>query len=191
MKQLLTAIAILLIVGSAQAQNRYFLVTYAYSSGTGSVGVSSSIYPSKATITKIVRSKYLDSTINVVILNIMEFKSLTEFSAFFNGSSYYDTIITAKPVVKDVADTGERTWYFRDLKIFPNKGCLTDRINKVMDSALAMGPGKTTLIISDQGVYHYDNANAYTNGRATVSIDIDCYPDGKGTVAEIERGKCE
>lgn len=189
MKQLLTILIVLATFTAAHAQSpRYFLVTYAYSKGIGSIGVSSSVYPSKAAITNILRKKYTDTTMNVVIQNVMEFKTFAEFSAFFNGSSYYDTIITAK--AKPVDNNQVRTWYFRDLKILPNTGqCLTDQIQKVADSALAMG-GTTNLVISDEGVYNYNMPPKITNGAASVTIDIGCYPDGKGSIAEIERGKC-
>jgi hypothetical protein len=193
MKQLLTTILLFLtLIAYSQTTPRYFLVSYSYSNGTGSVGVSSTTYPSKAAILSILRKNYVNPSLNVVITNIMEFKTKDDFIYFFSGSStYYDTVITQKQVVSIPLDSNtERTWYFRDLGIRPNTGqCLTDRVNKVMDSALSMG-GKTTIIISDAGLYNYTSSEQASRNGANVQIDVGCYPDGGRGISEILVDKC-
>jgi hypothetical protein len=78
---------------------------------------------------------------------------------------------------------------FRDLGIQPDAGCLTDRIQTVIDSALNLG-GTTNLLITDSGMYNFTASRKTTRNGATVLIDTGCYPDGKGGIAEIGIDNC-
>lgn len=99
----------------------------------------------------------------------------------------HDTLYLPAPI--SPAST-QRTWFFRDLHLLPNTNqCLTNRVQQVIDSALALG-GTTSLIISDEGTYNFSNASINTKGNATVTIDEGCYPNDNAIMAEITVDKC-
>src|SRR4051794_26586882 len=116
MKQLLLIILLFTSL-TASAITRYFLVSYAYSNGTGSVGVTSTTFPSKAAIANILRRNYSNPTLKVVVTNIMEFRTQADFTAFFSDKSYYDTVAIRSTASVATPSTAERTWYFKDLGI--------------------------------------------------------------------------
>jgi hypothetical protein len=171
---------------TASAITRYFLVSYTYSNGTGTVGITSSVFPSKSAIVGILRTKYNNPTLTVVITNIMEFKTQADFATFFADKTYFDTVATQQSTSKAV-----RTWYFKDLSIRPNTGqCLTDRVQQVIDSAVALG-GSTTLIMSESGTYNFTNAEQVSTKGASVVIDVGCYPGAESGVVGVAVDKCK
>jgi hypothetical protein len=195
--KLLTIFLLLLSLSASAATPRYFLVSYSYANGTGSVGVSSTAFPAKANILALLRKNYKDTSLNIVVTNIIEFKTLDDFKAYFTGSTYFDTVQTRKATASATSTgggsqdaTGERTWYLHDLGILPNTGqCLTDQVQAAINRGLALG-GKTTLILSDSGTYNYTAAEVTTNATGSVTIDTGCYPGAENVVSEIVVDKC-
>lgn len=189
----LTIILLFFTITVSAATPRYFLISYAYGQGTGSIGVFSNTYPKKTNVINLLRKTYNDPNMNIVVTNIVEFKAKADFDTFYSGSTYFDTVITLKATtnVDLPPSTEERTWFFKDLGINPNTGqCLTDKVQKAIDSALALG-GTTNLIITESGTYNFSNSEQISTDRANVLIDVGCYPDGKGVVNEIVVDKCK
>jgi hypothetical protein len=192
MKQLLTTL-LLCAALSAQAQKdtTYVLISYVFPGGFGSVGAYSTTYPQKPNIVNMLRRLYKDSTMKIIVQNIVPFRSKSDFFLFFSDGAYYDTIQTHKEAPAAPPQTStERTWYFKDLGIQPNTDqCLTDRIEQVIDSALGLG-GTTSLIMSESGTYNFTNAEQTARGTAKVVIDTGCYPDSQEKFSEIVIDKC-
>jgi hypothetical protein len=93
MKHVLLVLLFLSALSAANAAyTRYFVASYTYAldstASYGTIGFASTIAPARASIINLVRTKYrIASKVHIIILSVSEFKTKSEYDAFFSGKS--------------------------------------------------------------------------------------------------------